>query len=193
MNSLRQKLLRNNFGRKVTLMKSTRHLTRWKCYAKLCQSRTPEEREAFLWFSGKILECVYGKRAWEKRKYQTTMSEATEKGTGELIVTASDEAFAFLLNENYIEKWIQRYHKEFAGVEKQKRITGEYIGCYEYGGWSEDGVIRFNELCNIVKDDRNSRYAKEVEEEILASLRRQNYGEQSERNDDQGVDFSDSH
>ena len=44
-----------------------------------------------------------------------------------------------------------------------------------------------------MKDDRNSRYAKEVEEEILASLRRQNYGEQSERNDDQGVDFSDSH
>jgi hypothetical protein len=31
------------------------------------------------------------------------MSEATEKGSGELIVTFSDEAFALLLYENYIE------------------------------------------------------------------------------------------
>jgi hypothetical protein len=42
-------------------------------------------------------------------------------------------------------------------------------------------------------DDRNSRNAKEVEEEIRASLRPPKYGGQSERNDDQGIDFSDSH
>ncbi len=166
MNSLRQKWeLRH-----IDEVEPLPYLVEMLC--KLYQSRMPEEMEAYLWSSGKLLECVCGKRAWGKRKYQTTMSEATEKVTGELIVTVSDEAFALLLFENYIEKWIQRYDEEIAGVETKKRITGKYtrssIGYNEYVGWSEDGVIRFNELCNIVKDDRNSRNAKEVEEEILA-------------------------
>ncbi len=34
---------------------------------KLCQSQTSEEKEAFRWFVGELLECVVGKAAWGKR------------------------------------------------------------------------------------------------------------------------------
>jgi hypothetical protein len=33
---------------------------------KLRQSQTPEEKEAFRWFVGELLECVVGKAAWGK-------------------------------------------------------------------------------------------------------------------------------
>jgi hypothetical protein len=165
----------------------------------LRQSRTAVEREAFLWFTGELLECVCGKRAWGARmKYKATISEAKDKDTGEIVVTVSDEAFALLLFENYIDKWIKRYHEDKNGDEKSKRMAGRYtksnIGYSEYGGWSEDGVLRFNELCEMVQDDRASRNAREVETQLLASLRRQ-AGEGATgaaRSNEREVDYSDS-
>ena len=49
----------------------------------------------------------------------------------------------------------------------------------QFGGWSEEGVIRFNELCSIVVEDRSSRNAMDAEEEVMLSLRRQKYGEEA--------------
>ena len=162
----------------------------------LCQSRTSAEREAFLWFAGELLECVCGKRAWGARmKYKATISEAKDKDTGEYVVTVSDEAFALLLFENYIDKWIKRYHEDKNGDQKSKRVAGRYnksnIGYSEYGGWSENGTLRFNELCEMVQDDRASRNAREVETQLLASLRRQ-AGEGATRANEREVDYQDS-
>ena len=151
---------------------------------KLRQSQTPEEREAFQWFTGELLECVVGKAAWSKKKYQSRISEAEYANTTEKIVTVSDEAFALILYENYIDKWIARYHNPIADGERGKKILGKYtrssVGYSEYGGWSEEGVIRFNQLCQTVVEDRCCRNAKEAEDQVMQSLRQQRFGEQDQ-------------
>jgi hypothetical protein len=145
---------------------------------KLRQSRTAEEKEAFLWFAGELLECVCGKRAWgTRKKYRATISDATANDTGKFIVTVSDEAFALLLYDAYIHKWIKRYHEDRRGEPRSKRIVGKYTqtdgASTEYGGWGEEGIHRFNQLCEMVKEDRNSRNAVEAEDWLMNSLRQQ--------------------
>ena len=55
---------------------------------KLCQAQTPEEKDAFRWFVGELLECVVGKTAWGKKKYQARISEAAYANTTEKIVNS---------------------------------------------------------------------------------------------------------
>ena len=51
------------------------------------------------------------------------------------------------------------------------------IGYSEYRGWSEEGVIWFNELCSIVVEDRSSHNAMDSEEWVVLTLQQQKYGE----------------
>jgi hypothetical protein len=160
---------------------------------KLRQSQTPEEKEAFLWFTNSLLECVCGKIAWgAKKKYRSRISDAKYDNTNESIVTVSDEAFALLLYENYIDKWITRYHNPPPPGVKGSKIMGKYtrcsIGYSQYGGWSEGGVIRFNELCSIVVEDRSSRNAMDSEEWVMLTLRQQRYGEPAQNNTENSDD-----
>jgi len=154
---------------------------------KLRQSQSEEEKEAFLWFTDSLLECVCGKIAWgAKKKYRSTISDAKYDNTNESIVTVSDEAFALLLYENYIDKWVTRYHNPPPPGVKGSKIMGKYtrcsIGTSDYGGWSEEGVVRFNELCMTVVHDRQSRNAKASEEWVMQTLRRRKYGDPAETN-----------
>ncbi|KAI2514251.1 hypothetical protein MHU86_144 [Fragilaria crotonensis] len=64
------------------------------------------EKEAFFWFYGTFLECVCGKRNLGRQKQHQRISEATDKGSQAKTVTISDEEFALLIFENYIDKWI---------------------------------------------------------------------------------------
>jgi hypothetical protein len=104
-------------------------------------------------------------------------------GTGEKVVTNSDEAFALLMYKNYISKWKMqgnieddkdKQHEEDEDEDKQheeddeivqsgprrkkpitKALRGKYTdhnnGTTKYGGWSEKGMERFNELYKLVK------------------------------------------
>jgi hypothetical protein len=149
---------------------------------KLCQSQTPGDKEAFLWFTDSLLECVCGKKAWgAKKKYRSRISDVKYDNTKESIVTVSDEAFALLPYENDIDKWITKYHNPPPPGIKGSKIMGKYmrssIGYSEYGGWSEEGVIRFNELCSIVVEDKSSCNAMDSEEWVMLTLRQQKYGE----------------
>ena len=57
------------------------------------------------------------------------------------------------------------------------------IGYSEYGGgWSEEGVIWFNELCSIVVEDRSSRNAMDSEQWVMLTMRQQIYGEPAQNN-----------
>jgi len=85
------------------------------------------------------------------------------------IATASDEAMALLLLENSETRWMAEYGKREKGekvVEKdlpvplytsagqsnkqQKGFTKRY------GGWSQDGINRFNQVHEMVKQDRQA-------------------------------------
>ncbi|KAI2495577.1 hypothetical protein MHU86_18936 [Fragilaria crotonensis] len=95
--------------------------------------------------------------------------------TGNAIVTVSDEAFALLLYDAYIDKWIKRYHEDRRGEPRTPRMVGKYTknedSSSEYGGWSDEGIEMFNMLGGIVEDDRKSRNARDAEEWVLKSLR----------------------
>jgi len=72
----------------------------------------------------------------------------------------SDEAFALLLLENYWESWstknVEEYKTEVTFDEstnqkkKRKATWGKYTsgawGSKRFGGWSKDGLLRFNQL-----------------------------------------------
>jgi hypothetical protein len=72
---------------------------------KLRRATTKRERKAFFWFFGSDVEYVYGRRCWGKQKQYKMVSKATEESGRGKLVTKSDEAFALLLFDNYIEKW----------------------------------------------------------------------------------------
>ena len=90
----------------------------------------------------------------------------------EPLTVRAHEAYAILLYKNYIDKWVIRYHNPPPPDVKESKIMGKYtrssIGYSEYGGWSEEGVIRFNELCSIVVvEDRSSCNVMDSEEWVM--------------------------
>ena len=164
---------------------------------KLRQAETEREMEAFFWFFGEFLVSVCGARQWGKQKEHELISKATLMGTGEKLVTKSDEAFALLMYENYIGKWKKQgnikdnedeqheededeQHEEdeetaqsVAGkkTSNNKAVRGKYTihnnGTTKYGGWSEKGMARFNELYELVRVDRKCPQAAAMEKEFL--------------------------
>ena len=162
---------------------------------KLRRATTDRERRAFFWFFGTFLECVCGRRSWGKQKNHDLISQATEKGGRSKVVTKSDEAFALLLFENYIEKWKAPPENpddrelNAQGKRKQPRQRGKYTGIKsghcKYGGWSHAGMARFNELYKLVEADRASDVAEAMEKELLAFCRRR-MGLEHQRESNQG-------
>jgi hypothetical protein len=83
---------------------------------------TRREKKAFYWFFGSFLDCVCGKEVWESAKYSSLVLEAATKDkTKGKIVTVSNKAFAFLLFDNYIDRWIEMAAAELAKKKEKKR------------------------------------------------------------------------
>jgi hypothetical protein len=118
----------------------------WMAYStvwhsvQLRQSNTDEENEAFLWFIGDFIASVVGTKVWGRKKFYHRVSEAViDKGGQDLVVTISDEAFAILIYENYIDKWIAKFHMEQQGEKAIGMIKGKYTSsvndkCLYHGG-----------------------------------------------------------
>ena len=48
---------------------------------------------------------------WKRKKiYHSVSGAVIDKGGKELVVTVSDEAFAIRVYDNYIDKWIAKFH-----------------------------------------------------------------------------------
>ena len=148
-------------------------------FCKLRRATTERERKAFFWFFDSFLECVCGATAWNNAKTKQLVSEARDP-SGSKIVSVSDEAFALLLIDNYLEKWKTRAGEEVAaridsvaggaaaatteGEEttrrKQTKTAGKYTGKAQgqckWGGWSPEGIKQFNFLRKLVKADREA-------------------------------------
>ena len=76
------------------------------------------------------------------------------------IATPSDEALTLLLYENYNDKWIDEHNnKETVRRPKYTQQDGS-----RYGEWSDEGIERFNQLVQEVKEDRESQRRKRTEE-----------------------------
>ena len=78
---------------------------------KLRRATSDRERKAFFWFFDSFLECVCGATVWNNAKTKQLISEARDP-SGSKVVSVSDEAFALLLIDNYLEKWRTRADEE---------------------------------------------------------------------------------
>jgi hypothetical protein len=177
---------------------------------KMRRATTEREKKAFLWFYGTFLECVCGLKQWGMHKSTQLVSQASSSATkhGKL-VTVSDEAFALLLFDNYNEKWLKAFQQEEQQRQletpaipqprsgdreqsKKDRVKGKYTaqrtGHCKYGGWSREGMARYNEFYHLVKADRVCEHAMDMERELLnhcIALRRRG------TNSEGGLDASD--
>ena len=138
--------------------------------SKLRRSATEEEMAAFSWFFSEFMECISGKRAWGKQKYTQLISEASSLDNGEKLLTVSDEAFGLFLVENYMHKWVKKFHIQQKG-QPMGRLDGVYTaatkGNLVFGGWTKQGRNRFNYYCKLVQEDRSSARSVEVEKIFL--------------------------
>ena len=98
------------------------------------------------------------------------------------LCTISDEAFALLLAENYYERWLDMFLKNesnpyvlsFDKKKKQRLLSSDVAPKYTVGGchysnesvkpkgrkgWKNEGITRFNEIYEIVKNDRSNNVA----------------------------------
>jgi hypothetical protein len=127
--------------------------------------------EAYTVFFEHFVPCAVGKTEWERCIGEAgTITESKDS----FLSTVSDEAFALLLLENSYERWFDLYTSNDGNVMqqrgvKQRRFESDVPTLYTRGGikydkylskegerkgWSDEGIIRFNELFKLVKKDR---------------------------------------
>jgi hypothetical protein len=80
----------------------------------------------------------------------------TISNSNKILVT--DEAFAELCILNYWERWTSK---------KSAQWTDARRGNTHFRGWSNDAYQRFNEICNRIKEERETKESKAMEEAFL--------------------------
>jgi hypothetical protein len=99
------------------------------------------------------LKCMVGVTRWRR-----LVLSGKEKPMD--IATASDEALALLIYENYWPSWIDKHEKKTV-VRPPKYTKQEGM---HYGEWNDEGIEWFNELLEEVKKERNSVAGKRTDE-----------------------------
>ena len=133
---------------------------------------------AFQFMASQLLPIVAGNMYWGREKYHKLMSHGgTLDCNGLPLVSVSDEGFTRFFYENYLERWkceysINRYKMEEVDRERlpDPKYTLSRSGNVAYGGWSEAGLQRFNELCFQVQQDREKDKDGAVEKILLQKL-----------------------
>jgi len=115
-------------------------------------------------FYNHFLPCVVGKCKWKKLVILKKIP---------LFATVTDEAFALLVLENNWGVWLHEDAREYFMKNKKELnkkekgnnglYTGHAKGATRFGGWSVEGVQRFNELCKIVRNDRDANELFDIE------------------------------
>jgi hypothetical protein len=116
--------------------------------------------ENFDMFCSYFLSNVIGKQTYNKKVLQVTISE---------IATVSDEAFVMLCLENSMERW-----EHEAREPTEKRLDAKYTAspaeASKYGGWTSEGMRRFNTLQREIVPEMRRKIAN-LEEEYKLRMR----------------------
>ena len=109
-----------------------------------------------------FLSAVVGKTYYKEHRCEKLLSE---------YASVSDEALAILIFENNFETWkdmAKRNITKNSVVNRKYTNGGSSAGnkasSRQYQGWSSVGIKRFNELFDIIKQDRESSNAEDFEE-----------------------------
>jgi hypothetical protein len=81
----------------------------------------------------------------EREPYIQLISEASSLDDGNKLLTVSDDAFGLLLVENYMDKWVKKFHIQrkglpmgiFDGIFNAAKRETWYLG----GGLNKDGIV----------------------------------------------------
>jgi hypothetical protein len=131
-------------------------------------------KNAFHYFATRILPAVNASQSkYDKRKYTLNLSEC---------FTYTDEAFGLLMVVNYEQRWDSQHHAvsvEPAGAGRDilskhwvdANYTSATEGSRQGVSWSNAGLVKFNELSEMVQQQREEDTGKEVEEELITWCR----------------------
>lgn len=133
------------------------------------KERREKSYEAFLYFVDRILPSVNA----DVTKYHGDTRCIIQLSS---VFRVSDEAFALLMVDNYIERWVEIAQDEKenphrdkdeaqAKRKRQRAIRGKYTCSSNgnvHGGWEEEGIARYNEYFAMVKEMRKEKGAKQV-------------------------------
>jgi hypothetical protein len=140
-----------------------------KLRRKPAKTETREARvirnRAFTFLVEHVFGCVAGrKREWDALKSCTKVSDTN--------LTRSDEAFAVLLLENMWDQYVVPNGEDGKNPTQPKK--GRYTSAgsnRRHGGWSKEGIERFNDLAKLVARNRLEDWADTVEGEVMKDLR----------------------
>jgi hypothetical protein len=126
--------------------------------------------EPYEWMCTTLIPSVVGWKSWSRRKKKETLSD---------IATCSDESFVLLTLENNYLRWMAEaewvaQNKDRSPVEQETKNYPEakYTNSGKskrngrsrrLHGWAREGYLRFNELYQLVQQDRLRRANFEVE------------------------------
>ena len=112
-------------------------------------------------FAEKLLCIVAGKKKFKKERTIKTVSE---------ICTGSDEAFLMVTLENSYKAWKAEFDKDENEKIPHKEFTNNPAASHKYGGWSAEGINRYNTYMEEVKREREKQERQDVEKEYLTAL-----------------------
>ena len=118
-------------------------------------------RDTFHWFLDHIASAVVNVRVAEQVKSIKRPSDWLSR---------SLEAFSLLCLENYFDMTRnQIIHQDFGGTY-QALYTADGRGKQKNQGWSQQGIRRYNELCQAVRVDRE-KY--QIEDEVYLNTKKE--------------------
>ena len=132
--------------------------------------KSKEHERAFRYFATRILPAVNaGITKFDKRRYKETLSSC---------FSYTDEAFGLLLLVNYEDRWRSQHEAEQllpGGTNKERsqrwedaRYTSTTEGARRGSSWPREGLVKFNQLSAMVKNQREK--AMETEEDVEEDL-----------------------
>ena len=143
---------------------------------------TDEDYKIFMYYCEEFLGKMVGASEWSvKTRCFTTISGAIRQNTNDIpLISPSDEAFAVLVVDNCMDRWDNEDKDGGARTvdapkAKKTVANGKYTatdgGQSKYGGWSPEGLKKFNELKNMNEEARKHPRCKVVEGRCLKLLR----------------------
>jgi hypothetical protein len=151
-----------------------------------------EDKEKFMIYWDDYLPKFVGAMDWsEKVRYYTTITSAKRRDTKKTLplITPDDEAFGVLCVHNGMARW-EKEHKKMAEAKKKGKVVeedddkvnkkgGQFDGLFTkttqgqnfWGGWNSDGVEKFLEYREMIRDARKEENNAQVEWDCYQSLR----------------------
>lgn len=140
-------------------------------------SDTTSRNQELLDFWMELLGACAGTTYYGKKQRRTVcVSTAITSKEGKVAVPPSTEAMALVMYDNCHSKWVEMH--KYKEVENNKgdvpkyskknvkthRFKAKYSdscsGQAPYGGWSSAGIIKFNEMKKMIKDNRANESAR---------------------------------